>query len=215
MQFWYCFLCLSCLGSKSYFSSEEKNNRERKCKVICSDPVSTSPLPWEKMPRLGKHKRLHPPQASHPSLQAGTGQQHPASFTATHDPFHQMSSSGQFVDNYEDFFPTQPNSLCTIKALQTWGNYKRPGKHNFLCRGRPRRGPRPRSRHSYRGSPGLLCNLELWASQFPKFIGCLERPVGWGHLIHIPGVSWGSARWLCWAWLACSCGCQLAISYLD
>ena len=51
MQFWYCFLCLSCPGSKCYFSSEEKNNRERKCKVICSDPVSTSP--GRKCPAFG------------------------------------------------------------------------------------------------------------------------------------------------------------------
>ena len=134
--------------------------------MICSDPVSTSPLPWEKMPRLWKHKRLHPPRASHPSLQAGTGQQQLASFTAAHDPFHQTSSSGQFVDNYEDFFPTQPNSLCTIRALQTWGNYERSGKPNLLCRARPSRGPTPRSRHGYTGSPGLLCNPELWAPQF-------------------------------------------------
>lgn len=53
MQFWYCFLCLSCPGSNSYFSSEEKNNRERKCKVICSTLFPLAPCPGRKCPAFG------------------------------------------------------------------------------------------------------------------------------------------------------------------
>lgn len=103
--------------------------KEKKCKVICSDPVSTSPVPWEKVPRLWKHKHLYPswhsrPLIHHSSQALGSSDQLPFL------PFMTLSIRCQGLAlasllTTTKIFLTQLNSLCTIEALQSWRSYKR------------------------------------------------------------------------------------------
>lgn len=116
--------------------------------MICSDPVSTSPVPWEKVSCLWKHKHLYPSRHARPPIHHSSQALSSSSSQLPFLPSMTLSIRCQGLAlasllTTMKIFLTQLNSHCTIGALQCWRNYKRPGKDNQFCRGCSHKVPKP------------------------------------------------------------------------
>lgn len=156
------------LGVRVISHQKEKKIKERKCKVICSDPVSASPVPREKVPCLWKHKHLYPsqharPPIHHSSQALGSTGQIPFLPFMTLSIGCQGLAQASLLTTYEDF-SNPSNSHCAIGALQSWRNSKRPGRDNQFCRGCSHRASKPTGPGIATGVPqGLETLGSKWA----------------------------------------------------
>lgn len=136
--------------------SHQKKTEREKCKAICSDPVSTSPVPWEE--KAWPWKQTSPSflacQASHPSFQAGSGQQWPASSP----PFMTLSIRCQALAlasllTIIKIFLTAEQPVHHQSSPELCGSYKRLGRHDQLGRACPPRCLYPQGQAQPQGLP--------------------------------------------------------------